>query len=322
MSTIDNIAFVTNSNTTSLADLLDNWLGVDKVIHYDLGAKFGEQKCIGATNTGTGTSDNHDLVFEINRLTLGVGGKVLATLSNFNEVCGAIGVLGVASVDNIVPLLENSRGCERVVGLEDMATSPLPSDFGVESTANFVNAISLSGRLVDEVCDQGDNVFWVESLKDLRRHDGFSHAGSSKRGNGIGKDIVLLTLLGQGFSEAYKSKLSSGIICLTKVAVEAGSRGCVNDAAKLLLAEVWPSSFGNFVGAVNVNVVNQIPVSISNLFEGNVAQDAGIVNDDVDSTKGLDGGINDLVTVFNRVVVSNGLTASSDNLFDNNISSL
>jgi len=71
-----------------------------------------------------------------------------------------------------------------------------------------------------------------------------------------------------------------------------------------------------------VNVVNQIPVSISNLFEGNVAQDAGIVNDDVDSTKGLDGSINDLVTVLNRVVVSNGLTASSDNLFDNNISSL
>jgi len=71
-----------------------------------------------------------------------------------------------------------------------------------------------------------------------------------------------------------------------------------------------------------VNFVDQIPVLISHVFEGDVTQNSGVVDEDVDSSKVLDSGINDGLAILNAIVVGNGFTASLANLFDDNVGGL
>jgi hypothetical protein len=113
-----------------------------------------------------------------------------------------------------------------------------------------------------QIRDQRNNSLGAELLEDLRRHDGFGQTRSGQRSNNVGCDVVFLALLSKSLSKADECKLGGRVVGLAKVAVEASSGSSVDDAAKLLFAEVRPSSLGNFVGAVNMNLVNEIPVFV------------------------------------------------------------
>jgi hypothetical protein len=70
---------------------------------------------------------------------------------------------------------------------------------------------------------------------------GVARSRLTNRGDNIGKNAVLDTLLSECLCEANHSKLGSGIVGLAEIAKEASSRGSVDDATVLLLAEMRPS---------------------------------------------------------------------------------
>lgn len=89
-----------------------------------------------------------------------------------------------------------------------------------------------------------------------------------------------------------------------------------------MLAEVGPGGTGALVGTGDVDLHDEVPVLVCEVLEANVTEDTGIVDEDIDAAKGLDGGVDDLVTILDAVVVGDGLAASGLDLVDDDISSL
>ena len=48
---------------------------------------------------------------------------------------------------------------------------------------------------------------------------------------------------------------------------------------------------------------DQVPVLVLDVLEADVSEDTGVVDEDVDAAKGLDGGVDDALAVLYRVVV-------------------
>lgn len=71
-----------------------------------------------------------------------------------------------------------------------------------------------------------------------------------------------------------------------------------------------------------MDLVNQVPVLVLDVLEADVSQDTSIVDQDINATKRLDGRLDDLLAVLDRVVVGDGLAARGLDLVDNYISSL
>lgn len=141
-------------------------------------------------------------------------------------------------------------------------------------------------------------------------------------GNDVGQDVVLGALLGQRLGEANHGQLGGRVVGLAKAAKQTGGRGSVDDPAVLLLAEVRPGGTRALVGAGDVHLDDQVPVLVLEVLEGNVAQDAGVVDEDVDAAKGLDGRLDDALAVLDAVVVGNGLAAGLFDFVDDDISGL
>ena len=76
-----------------------------------------------------------------------------------------------------------------------------------------------------------------------------------------------------------------------------GARG-VDDTTELLLAEDGPGGLGDLVGAPQVDVHDRLPEVIIHVSEGFVTKDASIVDNDVEATKCLDGGLDNLLTIL------------------------
>src|SRR4051794_39802518 len=74
---------------------------------------------------------------------------------------------------------------------------------------------------------------------------------------------ALLALLSKGAGKANKSELRGAVVGLAEVAVEASGRGGHDDATETLLAHDVPSSARHGVGAVEVNTIDDIPLSVS-----------------------------------------------------------
>lgn len=64
---------------------------------------------------------------------------------------------------------------------------------------------------------------------------------------------------------------------------------------------------------------NQIPVLVGYVLEADIAEDTSVVKQDVDAAEVLDGGLDDLVSVLDAVVVGNCLAACGLDLFDYDI---
>jgi hypothetical protein len=100
---------------------------------------------------------------------------------------------------------------------------------------------------------------------------------------------------------------------LSKATEQAGGTCCVDHAAVLLLLEVWPRSSCALVCSFHMDFHN---------LKADVAQNAGVVDEHVDSAKGLDGGFDNPVTILNRVVVCSGLAAGRCDLLDDLVGGL
>jgi len=71
-----------------------------------------------------------------------------------------------------------------------------------------------------------------------------------------------------------------------------------------------------------VDLHDEVPVLVLDVLEGDVAQDTGVVEEDIDAAKRLDGRLDDALAVLDAVVVGDGLAASGLDLVDDDISSL
>ena len=94
-----------------------------------------------------------------------------------------------------------------------------------------------------------------------------------------------------------------------------------NDTSISLLAHGLPSSLAKGVCALQVDSVDQVPILLGHLDEALVTEDTGVVDDDVNTSEGIEGSLDDLVTELNAVVVGNGLAASLLDLVDDQVSS-
>lgn len=67
---------------------------------------------------------------------------------------------------------------------------------------------------------------------------------------------------------------------------------------------------------------DQVPVLIFHVLEANVPKDAGIVDQDIDPPKSLDGRLNDLFPMLDAVIIRSSLAAGSFDLVNDDIGSL
>jgi len=109
---------------------------------------------------------------------------------------------------------------------------------------------------------------------------------------------------------------------LTKASEETCGRSGIDDTPILLLAEVWPGGPRTLIGTLDMYSCNEVPVLIGHVLEGNVAEDTGVVQENIDTAIGLDGGFDNLLTIGDTVVVGNCFAASGSDLVDDDIGGL
>ena len=67
---------------------------------------------------------------------------------------------------------------------------------------------------------------------------------------------------------------------------------------------------------------DEVPVLVGHVLEADVAQDAGVVDEHVDTAVRLDGSLDDLVAILDAVVVGSRLAARGLDLLDDKVGSL
>jgi hypothetical protein len=209
-----------------------------------------------------------------------------------------------------------------LVGRETDTATALPSNLCDPTAANFENASSLLSVLVSKISNERSDILGLEGFNHLRRHDSGSHTSTSVGSNDVDHNVVLSAFKSQSLGQSDNTKLSSRVVGLPKVSVKTDSRASVDDTTILLLEEVGPCSLDDLVCSSKVDTVDKIPVLVGHSGERLVTQNTCIVDKDIDTTKGFEGGFDNLVTILNRVVVGNSLSSSLSDFFYNNVSSL
>lgn len=90
----------------------------------------------------------------------------------------------------------------------------------------------------------------------------------------------------------------------------------------LLLSHVWPCCMRNCVRASDVDGNDCVPLLVRHGLEGLVAEDTGIVDNNVDSAKSVNGLLHDLGTLEIRVEVGSAVSARLFDLLDDDFCSL
>ena len=86
---------------------------------------------------------------------------------------------------------------------------------------------------------------------------------------------------------------------MAKVSVDTTGAGGVDDSTVLLLNHVGIGSLGDLVSASQVNVHDDVPLVVGHVRESLVAEDASVVDEDINSSVGINGGLHDSITILN-----------------------
>lgn len=300
----------TNSLASHLLDLIDNIIRVDEIVNNDRSAMLGKCQAISTADTSTATGDEGDTPSEVNLLPLLIGSELGRLLKEGKEVVRPAGVLGVREIDDLVPLLQNSTGGVGLIALEELTTGALPTELGDVATANLKDGAGLASvALMHEDGNKGNNPLGLHKRKKVRGHDCLGHAASGNRCNDVGNDVVLGTLLRKSLSKADLGKFGGRVVGLAKIAEQTGSGSSVDNATELLFAEVWPGGTSRLVGTLDVDLEDQVPILVLHILEADIAEDTGIVDEDIDAAERLDGSFDNLVAILDAVVVGHSLAA-------------
>ena len=128
----------------------------------------------------------------------------------------------------------------------------------------------------------------------------------------VGRDVVLLALDGEHVGQTDEAHLRGAVVRLAEVAEDAGGRRGEDDAAVLPLLHHAERGLRDVERALQVDVEDDLEVLRRELRERLVAQDAGVVDDDVDASEAVDRGLDDRLAALgrrDRVVVGDRLAA-------------
>mmetsp|Transcript_184 Transcript_184/g.481 ORF Transcript_184/g.481 Transcript_184/m.481 type:complete len:267 (-) Transcript_184:52-852(-) len=173
-----------------------------------------------------------------------------------------------------------------------------------------------------EVCYNWSDKLRAESINHLLGHDSGSHARPSKRGDTVTTNVLACTLASQGLCQTKNAELSSRVVSLAEVAIEASSTCNVDDAAVRLLTHVLPGCLAHTVGTLQVNSVNEVPVFLGHLVKSHIAKDSSIVDDNIHAAEGINGSFNDLFAELDRVIVGHSITTRRLDLVNDLVSSI
>lgn len=101
----------------------------------------------------------------------------------------------------------------------------------------------------------------------------------------------------------------TGVVSLAKATEQTCSRSRVDNTTILLFPEVRPSSLCALVSAIGVHFVDKVPVLVLHVLKADIAEDTGVVNEDIHATEVLDSGVYDGFTILDAVVAGNGLAS-------------
>jgi hypothetical protein len=121
-------------------------------------------------------------------------------------------------------------------------------------------------------------------------HQSFRHAGGRRGTQRIDADVVLRAFDLQHVHQSDQAGLGGTVVCLPEVAVDAGGRCRHQDAAEVRRAHVRPYGLAADRRTQQVHVEHRAEIGQRRLGETGVAQDAGIVDEDVDAAPALDHG--------------------------------
>ena len=131
--------------------------------------------------------------------------------------------------------------------------------------------------------------------------------------------LYLAPSIGEHVGEPDEAHLRGAVVRLAEVAEDAGRRRRVDDAAVALLAHLDERRPGDVERALQVDVDDRVDEVGRLVVERLVAQDAGVVDDDVDALEGVERGLHDRRAALDRgdrVVVGDGLAAGGLDLVD------
>lgn len=111
----------------------------------------------------------------------------------------------------------------------------------------------------------------------------------------------------------------SGVVGLAKVAIDTRSRSGVDDTAILLLEEVGPSSLGDLVCTAQVHVHDGVPQVVVHVGEGLVTEDTSVVDNDINTAKGVNGALDDGIAILGRSLDTDSLAAELLNLLNDGV---
>ena len=116
--------------------------------------------------------------------------------------------------------------------------------------------------------------------------------------------------------------MHTGVVCLSERSEKTGSRRSADQPSVLLFPEVGPCGMCALVCTQNVDFVNEFPVCLLHVLEADITENTGVVDENIDAAKGIDGRLDDGLSVLDRIVVGDGLAASGADLIDDLVCSL
>ena len=143
-----------------------------------------------------------------------------------------------------------------------------------------------------EVGDERRHEFGLQLVAE-RAEQVLGHASEREGSDRVGLDVVLGAFDGEHVGEADEAHLRSAVVGLAEVPEDAGCGRGRDDAAVALLAHDLPRRSGHVECAAQVDVEDRVDQVGAHVVERLVAQDAGIVDDDVDRAERVDGGLDD-----------------------------
>ncbi|MNO40622.1 hypothetical protein D3C76_307760 [compost metagenome] len=191
----------------------------------------------------------------------------------------------------------------------------------MEATTDLEQAASVCAFLAAQPTHQRRAVFDFDFVVQLlgKQTAGDHHPGSGDRGDGVDPDVLARAFNGQRVGKTDQARLGSGIVALAEVAEDARTGRSHHDTAVAFITHDRPHGVGQAEGALDVNVLDQVPLLFGHLVERTVAQDAGVVDQDVNRTEDLKRGGDDFVALGHRVVVGDSLATHGANFRDHGI---
>ena len=156
-----------------------------------------------------------------------------------------------------------------------------------------------AGQPADDRGDVGRRHLLLGLLVGLTHAQALGHAGQGGGGDGVDGDAVAAELHGRDDREAGDAGLGRAVVGLAHVAVDARRRRRVDDAGVVGLAGLGalPPVRGGVParreGALQVDLDDGVPLRLAHVGEHAVAEDPGVVDEDVETAEGVHGGLDE-----------------------------